>query len=272
MIKSLTVLGNHVEMILIDSDTYISLTDIARYESASSSRQLVQNWLRGKSTLEFLGLWEKLHNGNFKGLEFEAFRNRAGSNAFVLTPKEWILKTKAIGIISKPGRYGGTYAHEDIALEFVSWISAEFKLYLVKEFRRLKSNEQALSWDLRRELTKINFKIHSDAIEETFVPPKLSKNEIMTLYATESDLLNKALFGMTANEWKSKSSVKKGNLRDHANLLQLVVLSNLESLNAVLLRDGLSSELRLKKLNEVAISQMKSLVKNSALKRLSNTP
>lgn len=252
---------------------YISLTDIAKYKNDDAPADVVKNWMRTKSTIEFLGLWEKLNNQNFKLVEFDGFRNEAGSNAFVLPPQKWIEKTRAIGIISKSGRYGGTYAHKDIAFEFASWISAEFKLYLIKEFQRLKEEEnerKSLGWDLRRNLAKINYKIHTDAIKENLVPAKISKNQENMIYANEADVLNVALFGMTAKDWRGKNSEKEGNIRDYSLVEQLVCLSNLESMNAILIKQGLPQKQRLQTLNEIAIDQMKTLLGqgNGSMKKL----
>ncbi len=246
-----------------DKFDYISLTDIARYKDNKRSDYILQNWIRTKDTIEFLGLWEKINNKNFNSIEFDGIKNQAGINSFILTPKQWILKTGAIGIISKAGRYGGTYAHKDIAFEFASWISAEFKLFLIKEFQRLKEEEiqnRTLEWDLTRSLTKINYKIHTDAIKEHIIPKILDSSKINFIYANEADILNVALFGMTAKEFREKNPDKQGNLRDFATVEQLVVLSNLESLNSVLIEQGLPPEVRIVKLNEIAISQIRSLL------------
>ncbi|HKK67794.1 MAG TPA: KilA-N domain-containing protein [Bacteroidales bacterium] len=218
-----------------------------------------------------LGFWEQLYNPGFKPIEFEGFRKQAGLNSFVLTPKRWIETTNAIGIISKSGRYGGTYAHKDIAFEFASWISIEFKLYVIKEFQRLKEEEssrQKLDWNLQRTLAKVNYTIHTDAIKERLIPERLRKQQISYVYASEADMLNMALFGKTAEDWRNENPGSKGNMRDDATLEQLVVLSNLESINAVLIRQNLSQSERLKQLNEIAIAQMTSLVNNSNLKKL----
>jgi len=201
--------------------------------------------MRNRNTIEFIGLWEMIHNSDFKRIEFDAFKNQAGLNSFSLTPQRWIQNTNAVGIISKPGRYGGTFAHQDIAFEFASWISAEFKLYLLKEFQRLKEEEgksKSLEWNLQRTLSKINYKIHTDAIKEHLIPPKVNKEKSNTIYASEADLLNVALFGITAKEWRNDNPERKGNIRDYASLEQLVVLSNLESLNSVLKKTGTNSK------------------------------
>ena len=230
--------------------------------------------MRRRYTIEFLGLWEKLYNENFKSIEFDGFKNQAGLNSFSLTPKRWIEKTNAIGIISKSGRYGGgTYAHKDIAFEFASWISPEFKLFLIKEFQRLKEEESErlkLGWDIKRNLAKINYQVHTDAVQEHLIPKKITKQQARFVYASEADVLNKALFGMVAKEWRDSNPKAKGNMRDHATVAQLVCLSNLESLNAVFIREGTSQFERLLKLNEIAIIQMKSLSDNPSIKKLKN--
>jgi hypothetical protein len=241
-----------------DNSDYISLTDIARYKDEKRSDYILQNWMRTKDTIEFLGLWERI-------------KNQAGVNSFILTPKQWIMKTNAIGIISKTGRYGGTYVHKDIAFEFASWISAEFKLFLIKEFQRLKEEEiqnKSLEWNLTRSLTKINYKIHTDAIKEHIIPKIVDKSKTSLVYANEADVLNVALFGMTAKEFREQNPDKKGNLRDFATVEQLVVLSNLESINSMLISQGVSQEERLRKLNEIAISQIKSLLGLKQLEKL----
>jgi hypothetical protein len=228
--------------------------------------------MRTRGTIDFLGLWERLHNPAFKLVEFDQFRNEAGANSFVLPPQKWIDKTQAIGLISKSGRYGGgTFAHRDIAFEFASWISAEFKLYLLLEFQRLKENENKqfkLEWNLQRTLAKINYKIHTDAIKEKLIPPELTGDQMNMKYSNEADLLNVALFGITAKTWRDKNPDLQGNVRDHASLEQLVVLSNLESINALLIRDGLEQKERIQKLNSTAIIQMKSLLSNNEIKKL----
>ena len=258
------VLEKEIGIYRIKNEDYICITDIAKYKDFTRSSQILQNWLRNRNTLEFLGIWEKLNNPNFKHLEFEVFKKQAGLNSFVLTPGRWIEKTKAIGISTKSGRYGGTYAHKDIAFEFASWISVEFKLYLIKEFQRLKEEENKrknLDWDLRRNLAKINYDIHTDAIRKNLIPRKISKSEEQRIYANEADILNMALFGMTAKEWKEKNP-KKGNLRDHANASQLVCLSNLENLNSLFIKEKMDQKERLIKLNNIARSQMKILIQS----------
>lgn len=257
----------------LNQDDYISLTDIARHRDSDRTDYILQNWMRSRSTIEFLGLWEQLNNPDFNPIEFDGFKNQAGSNSFSLTPKRWIESTNAIGIISKAGRYGGTYAHRDIAFEFASWISAEFKLYLVVEFQRLKKQEtdqKHLEWNVSRTLAKVNYRIHTDAIKEKLIPEKLQKAKTQLVYASEADLLNVALFGLTAKEWRDQNPDLDGNIRDHSTIEQLVVLSNMESINAMLIQQGLSQSERLKRLNELAIQQMKSLLKSSSIKRLNN--
>jgi len=227
--------------------------------------------MRSRSTIEFLGLWEKLNNSDFKPIEFERFRNDAGSNYFVLSPQRWIENTKAAGIISKSGRYGGTFAHTDIAFEFASWISPEFKLYLITEFKRLKQDENyrlKLEWNLQRTLSKINYRIHTDSIKLNLIPSKLTKLQVSFVYSHEADLLNVGLFGITAKEWRDANPDKSGNIRDYATLEQLVVLSNMESINALLIQQGLSQSERLVQLNKVAITQMKSLMESKAISKL----
>lgn len=253
----ISVLDREVALYSLKEEDYISLTDIAKYKNEEHTDDLIRNWLRNRNTLEFLGIWERLNNPDFKPVEFDGFRIQAGLNSFTLTPKQWIEKTGAIGITSKAGRYGGTYAHKDIAFEFASWISVEFKLYLIKEFQRLKEEERkTLGWDIRRNLAKINYRIHTDAIKTHLVPERLSSKKISLVYASEADVLNLALFGMTAADWRSANPDKDGNIRDYAESTQLVCLSNLENLNALFIAEGLSQEERLKRLNEIAIHQM----------------
>lgn len=240
---------------------YISLTDIARYKSDDPTA-VIQNWMRNRDIIEFLGLWEKLHNPNFKPLEFEAFRNQAGTNAFTMSPKKWITATDAIGIVSKAGRYGGTYAHSDIAMSFATWISPEFHLYLIKDYRRLKTDENSrlsLNWNLNRELSKLNYKIHTDAIKNNLIPDELTSAQVSYTYANEADMLNVVLFGMTAKQWKKKHPETKGNMRDNATLNQLLILANLESYNAVLINQGVTQKERMERLREVAVQQLKIL-------------
>lgn len=250
---------------------YISLTDIAKYRNPTEPFSIINNWMRSRSTIEFLGLWEKLNNSDFKPIEFERFKSEAGSNYFVLSPQRWIESTNATGIISKSGRYGGTFAHTDIAFEFASWISSEFKLYLITEFKRLKQEENyrlQLEWNLQRTISKINYRIHTDAIKESLIPQEITKRQASFVYANEADLLNVALFGITAKEWRETNPDQKGNIRDDATLEQLVVLSNMESINALLIGQRLSQSDRLIQLNKVAITQMKSLTESNSIKKL----
>lgn len=230
---------------------------------------LIEKWLRNKNTIEFLGVWEEMYNADFNSPEFEGIKNEAGSNRFSLSVKMWIQKTNAKGIIAKAGRYGGTYAHKDIAFEFASWISPKFKLFLIKEFQRLKEQEQKqLGWDIKRNLTKINYKIHTDAIKENLIPKQLTSAQVSFVYASEADILNVALFGQTAKQWREANPELTGNIRDYADVNQLVCLANLESLNAHFINENISQEERIKKLNKVAISQMKILIEHKNSKKL----
>ena len=268
--KKLIVRGTEISVQWdIKRDDFISLTDIAKIKDSDNPRYIIQNWLRNRNTIEFLGVWETLYNADFNRVEFDAFRAQAGLNSFVMTPQRWVDATNAIGIISKAGRYGGTYAHKEIAFEFESWISVEFKLYLVKEFERLKTEEmKQLGWDIKRNLAKINYRIHTDAIKDNLIPPELSAYQISLVYASEADILNMALFEKTAEQWRDENPNAKGNIRDYANVSQLVCLSNLENLNAVFINDGLSQAERLVKLNAIAISQMKVLTEDHRLLQL----
>ena len=261
--KKIEVKGNEITVMANNEQDYISLTDIAKHKTDDTSA-VIGNWMRNRNTIEFLGIWETLYNPNFKPIEFEGFKNQAGLNAFTLSPKKWVETTNAVGIIVKAGRYGGTYAHKDIAFKFASWISVEFELYIVKEFQRLKEEEQKqLGWSAKRELAKINYRIHTDAIKENLIPQNLSKQQISFVYANEADILNMALFGKTAKEWRDENPDKKGNIRDYANASQLVCLANLENLNAVFINEGLVQSERLLKLNQIAISQMKILLQTN---------
>ena len=253
----------------MERDDYISLTDIAKVKDSDNPRYIIQNWMRNRNTIEFLGVWESLYNPNFNRVEFDAFRSQAGLNSFVMTPQKWIDATAAIGIVSKAGRYGGTYAHKEIAFEFASWISVEFKLYLVKEFERLKAEEmRRFGWDIKRNLAKINYRIHTDAIKENLIPPELSAKHISLVYASEADVLNMALFGMTAKEWRDSHPELKGNIRDYADVSQLVCLANLENLNAVFISEGMPQTERLARLNAIAISQMQVLTQDHRIEML----
>jgi len=273
MVKNtkIEVSGLQISIFKVDQSEFISLTDIARYKDAEHTDTIIQNWMRNRNTIELLGFWETIYNQNFKPLEFEGFRKQAGLNSFVMTPKRWIESTNAIGIISKPGRYGGTFAHKDIALEFASWISIEFKLYVLKEFQRLKedeTNRHKLEWNLQRTIAKVNYRIHTDAIKENLIPKTLPNEQINFVYSDEADLLNMALFGMTAKQWRENNPESKGNIRDIATIEQLVVLSNLESINSVLIHQELPQQERLIQLNKIAITQMKSILSNKNLKQL----
>ena len=254
--------GLDIEIYTTDfQNEYISLTDIAKYKSDEPAA-VIQNWMRNRDIIEFLGLWESLHNPAFKPLEFEGSRNQAGSNAFTMSPNKWINATNAVGIISKSGRYGGTYAHSDIAFEFASWISPEFKLYIIKDYQRLKNDENSrlsLGWNLHREISKINYRIHTDAVKLHLLPPELTKEQITYKYASEADMLNVALFGMTAKKWREENPKKKGNIRDYASLQELLVLSNMESYNAILIEQGKGMPERLQLLRKQAVNQMQTL-------------
>ncbi|MDD4495220.1 MAG: KilA-N domain-containing protein [Eubacteriales bacterium] len=268
-----TIIAKGTEITVIsggDDNDYISLTDIARYKS-DDPNDVIKNWLRSKDAIVFLGLWEQLNNPDFKPVEFDGFRNAAGANAFTLSPTKWIESTNATGIISKAGRYGGTFAHKDIAFEFASWISAEFKLYIIKDYQRLKADENSrlsLGWNLNRTLAKINYRIHTDAIKDVLIPPDVTPQKQNITYANEADLLNVALFGMTAKEWRQANPGAKGNIRDETSLQQLIVLSNMESLNAEFIRLGLSQKERLLRLNASAKQMMKSLLNNAGIDQL----
>ena len=269
--QKIEVKGTEITLFTSGTDDFISLTDIARFRDAERSDYILQNWMRNRSTIEFMGLWELFYNPDFNSIEFDGIKNMAGSNSFSLTPKRWIEATKAKGIIAKTGRYGGTFAHKDIAFEFASWLSAEFKFYLIREFQRLKTEESdrlTLDWNLQRTLAKVNYQIHTDAIRENLIPRELLKNETSLIYASEADLLNMALFGKTATHWRKENPNAEGNIRDQATLEQLVVLTNLESLNAMLIQQGLSQGDRLIQLNKIAIQQLKTLLSNNALKKL----
>lgn len=263
----INVLSREVTITLLNEEDYICLTDIAKHRNADDPRFIIQNWMRTRSTVEFLGIWEVLNNPDFNRVEFEAVKNASGSNAFVMTPTKWVELTHAVGIVSKAGRYGGTYAHKDIAFEFASWVSVEFKLYLIKEFQRLKEEERkTLGWDIRRNLAKINYRIHTDAIRLHLVPQELDAKQISMVYANEADVLNLALFGKTAAQWRDENPKKKGNMRDEADVTQLVCLSNLENLNALFIAEGLSQQERLKRLNRIAIHQMNLLAADERIK------
>ncbi|MCM2341411.1 KilA-N domain-containing protein [Rhodoferax sp.] len=266
----INVKGADITIATRHEQDYISLTDMVKH---FGDEIILYNWLRNRNTIEFLGIWEQLYNVNFKPIEFDRFRNLAGLNSFTLSPKKWIEATAAIGIYAKSGRGGGTYAHRDIAFEFGSWLSPEFKLYLIKEFQRLKDEESratSLEWNFQRTLSKVNYKIHTDAIKERLVPPRLTPTQTSIIYASEADLLNVALFGFTAAQWRQDNPDQSGNMRDAATLEQLVVLSNLESINAVFIHQGLVSKDRLVQLNAIAITQMRSLIGLNAMQQLAN--
>lgn len=267
--KEITLLANNTD--------YVSLTDIAKYLDPENPRFIIQNWMRNRNTIEFLGAWESINNPNFNRLEFDTVRNASGTNAFVLTPQRWIAETNAIGITSKAGRYGGTYAHSDIAFEFASWISPEFKLYIIQDYQRLKQEEtyrNQLDWQVNRYISKLNYTIQTDAIKENIVPT-LQPSQISYAYSSEADLVNVALFGMTAKEYKKAFPEKEGNQRDNATIEQLLVLNNLQSLNAEMIKQGLSQSNRLTELNRIAKEQLEVLYKNNQkaldnLKRLAD--
>ncbi|MBB1385292.1 KilA-N domain-containing protein [Pseudoalteromonas sp. SG45-5] len=241
MATKLTVLEKDISTLKQGDIEYINITDIARFKNTARTDDLIRNWLRNRNTIEFLGIWEQLNNPYFNPVEFDGFKKEAGLNSFTLTAKQWISATNAIGIISKAGRYGGTFAQKDIAFEFASWISVEFKLYLIKEFQRLKDQEQQqLGWDIKRNLAKVNYLIHTDAIKENLIPDVVSSSQVAQVYASEADLLNVALFGTTAKQWRTENPKIKGNMRDHANVHQLVCLANLESLNAHFIEQGIN--------------------------------
>ena len=259
-----TIHANGIDIGIYTQDfenEFISLTDIARYKSDDPTA-VIQNWMRNRDVIEFLGLWERLHNSDFKPLEFEGFKKQAGANAFTMSPKKWIEATDAIGIVSKAGRYGGTYAHSDIAMSFATWISPEFQLYIMKDYRRLKTDENSrlsLGWNLNREISKLNYRIHTEAIKENLIPPELTPAQVACTYANEADMLNVVLFGKTAKQWKDENPMEKGNMRDVATLNQLLVLANLESYNAVLINQGKKQKERMELLRQLAVQQLQTL-------------
>lgn len=267
---------NDLQISILSNDNindFISLTDLARYKNPEFPKDVVKNWMRNRSTIEFLGLWEMMHNLNFKGVDFDTFINEAGSNSFVMTPQKWIESTNAIGIISRSGHGGGTFAHKDIAFEFASWLSPEFKLYVITDYQRLKndeSNKLSSDWNIKRLIAKTNYRIHTDAIKQTLIPESVSKQHQILTYANEADLLNVALFGMTAKEWKKANPNAKGNIRDNATITQLIVLSNIENLNATFIKEGLSQQERLLKLNKEAIYQLTTFKNNNSIKKIQN--
>ena len=265
--QKISVQGSQITVLQENEQDYISLTDMVR--DIENGQALIEKWLRNKNTIEFLGIWEEIYNPGFNSPEFEGIKNQAGLNRFALSVKQWVEKTGSVGIMAKAGRYGGTYAHKDIAFEFASWISPQFKLYLIKEFQRLKEAElQQLGWDIRRNLTKINYRIHTDAIKANLIPPELTPKHINLIYASEADLLNMALFGKTAKQWRDENPGNKGNIRDEANVSQLVCLANLETLNAHFIHQEMPQAERLKLLNQTAIHQMKLLLADRSVQQL----
>jgi len=264
----ITVDSTTISVIQVNEEDFVSLTDIARFKSDDPSAA-IGNWMRNRNTIEYLGIWETLYNPDFKPLEFEGFKTQAGLNAFVLSPQKWAEATRAKGIISKPGRHGGTFAHKDIAFKFASWISTEFELYFIREFQRLKEAEQKLlSWSAKRELAKINYRIHTDAIKQNLVPGELTPKQASMIYADEADVLNMALFGTTARKWREGNPDLKGNIRDYASINELICLSNMENINAVLINDGIPQNERLLRLNKIAIQQMTILAESQGRKLL----
>ena len=264
--KKIRVEDTEITIISVNDEDYISLTDMLK---AKDGDFFISDWLRNRNTVEFLGIWERIYNPDFNYGEYAIIRSQAGLNNYKISVKEWAAKTNAIGLKAKAGRYGGTYAHKDIAFEFGMWISAEFKIYLIKEFQRLKEDEyKQLGWDIKRNLTKINYRIHTDAIKENLIPLQVTKGQINNIYASEADVLNVALFGKTAKQWRDENSGQKGNIRDYANISQLVCLSNLENLNALFINEGMKQQERLKKLNTIAIHQMELLIADHGIKKL----
>ena len=262
--SEITVKDVSIKTMNVNGIDYICITDIAKQKNADDPNGVIGNWMRNRNTVEFLGIWETLHNPNFNPIEFEGFRKEAGLNAFTLSPTRWIEATNAIGLFSNSGRYGGTYAQTDIAFEFASWISVEFRLYLVMEFQRLKAKEQELlGWTAKRELSKINYRIHTDAIKSNLIPEEVTREQANIIYAEEADVLNVAMFGMTAKQWREANPELKGNIRDYATINELICLSNMENINAVLINDGMPQGERLVKLNQIAIQQMQVLEGNS---------
>lgn len=268
-VTNIDVKDTTVRTIKHEGEDFVCITDIARQKNSGDPNGVIANWMRNRNTIEFLGIWEQLFNPSFNPLEFEGFRKEAGLNAFTMSPSRWIKATNAKGLVAMAGRYGGTYARTDIAFEFASWISVEFKLYLVKEFQRLKEEEQKLiGWSVKRELSKLNYRIHTDAIKQNIVPEEIDAYHKSLIYAEEADVLNVAMFGMTAKEWRDANPDKKGNIRDYATINELICLSNMENLNAVFINDGMPQTERLVKLNQVAIQQMKVLEESENRKYL----
>ncbi|MCH4148340.1 MAG: KilA-N domain-containing protein [Prevotella sp.] len=266
--NKINVKNTSVTVITVNDKDYISLTDIAKYKSDDPTA-VIGNWMRNRNTIEYLGIWESLYNPSFNPFEFEGFRKEAGLNAFTLSPSKWIERTNAMGIVAKAGRYGGTYAHKDIAFKFASWISVEFELYIVKEFQRLKEQEQVkIGWTAKRELSKINYHIHTDAIKKNLIPAEVTDKQASIIYADEADMLNVAMFGMTAKTWREQHPDLKGNIRDYASINQLICLSNMENINSVFISQGIPQGERLTKLNQIAIQQMQILEDNEHRKLL----
>ena len=269
-----TLYVNNLQISILSNDNvndFISLTDLARYKNSEFPKDIIKNWMRNRSTIEFLGLWEMMHNQNFKGVDFDTFVNEAGSNSFVMTPQKWIESTNAIGIVSRSGNGGGTFAHKDIAFEFASWLSPEFKLYVITDYQRLKNDETnklSSDWNIKRLIAKTNYKIHTDAIKQNLIPENVSIRHQSITYANEADMLNVALFGMTAKEWKKANPNAKGNIRDNATISQLIVLANIENLNATFIKDGLSQTERLLRLNKEAIYQLTTFNNNNSIKKI----
>ena len=269
--STIRVQGATIAVLSGKASDYISLTDIAKFKNPDHPDDVIRNWLRNRNTVEFLGVWERLNNPRFNPVEFDGIKMQAGLNSFTLTPKQWIEKTAAIGLTSQAGRYGGTYAHKDIAFEFASWVSVEFKLYLIKEFQQLKEDENrrlSLAWNLNRTLSKLNYRIHTDAIKAHLIPPEITPAQAAITYATEADVLNVALFGQTARQWRDTNPKLEGNVRDQATIEQLLVLANIEGMNAEFIHMGLSQGERLKRLNQIAIRQMQTLTAHTAVRQL----
>jgi len=267
--SKINVQGTAITIVSQNENDFISLTDMVKNFDGGSA--LIENWLKNKDTIMFLGVWEQINNPTFNSLEFEGIKNEAGRNSFYLSAKKWIKKTNAVGVIAKAGRYGGTFAHKDLAFEFGSWLSPEFKLYLIKEFQRLKDDENrrlSLEWNLNRTLSKINYRIHTDAIKEHIIPQNITTKQASLVYANEADVLNMALFGKTAQQWRNDNPDQKGNIRDFANLEQLLIMANIESMNAEFIRMEIPQQQRLLKLNQIAITQLKSLVAHKDIKKL----
>jgi len=264
--------GTEITVLSVGSpDDFISLTDIARYKNPEFPADVVKNWLRTRFAIEFMGIWEQLHNPNFKLVEFDQFKNESGANSFVLSPQKWIESTNAIGLISRSGRGGGTFAHIDIAFEFASWISPEFKLYIIKDYQRLKTDENSrlsLDWNVRRILTKINYRIHTDAIKENLIPPELTAKQKSIVYASEADLLNSVLFGITAAEWRRANPKRDGNMRDYASIEQLLVLANLENVNALFIEQDMPQSERMDALHDIAKNQLETISRTSGLMQM----